>query len=66
MATDGIDRMLAERAIRRRLLDYCRGIDRCDAGLVPHLGHPDRAQPGRVDSARMTQLFLKLKNSFTH
>jgi hypothetical protein len=27
-------RIRAERAIRRRLLDYCRGIDRCDAELV--------------------------------
>jgi hypothetical protein len=31
----------AERAIRRRLLDYCRGIDRCDADLVASVYHPD-------------------------
>ncbi len=31
----------AERAIRRALLDYCRGIDRCDADLVASAYHPD-------------------------
>lgn len=31
----------AERAIRRCLLDYCRGIDRCDATLVASVYHPD-------------------------
>jgi hypothetical protein len=31
---DELTTMRAERAIRRRLLDYCRGIDRCDAALV--------------------------------
>jgi hypothetical protein len=31
---DELTTMRAERAIRRRLLDYCRGIDRCDADLV--------------------------------
>lgn len=31
----------AERAIRRCLLDYCRGIDRCDADLVASVYHPD-------------------------
>jgi SnoaL-like domain len=34
MAMDEPATMRAERAIRRRLLDYCRGIDRCDAALV--------------------------------
>ena len=29
-----LEQLLAEREIRRRLLDYCRGIDRCDAALV--------------------------------
>lgn len=29
------------REIRRRLLDYCRGIDRCDAALVASVYHPD-------------------------
>jgi hypothetical protein len=49
MATDdttGDDRsthdlMVAEREIRRRLLDYCRGIDRCDPDLVASVYHPD-------------------------
>lgn len=31
----------AERAIRRCLVDYCRGIDRCDAELVASVYHPD-------------------------
>lgn len=31
----------AERAIRRCLTDYCRGIDRCDADLVASVYHPD-------------------------
>lgn len=31
----------AERAIRRCLADYCRGIDRCDAELVASVYHPD-------------------------
>lgn len=31
----------AERAIRRCLVDYCRGIDRCDADLVASVYHPD-------------------------
>jgi uncharacterized protein (TIGR02246 family) len=34
-------RMLDERAIRRLLLEYCRGIDRCDAELVASVYHPD-------------------------
>ncbi len=37
MTTPGLDLeslMAAERAIRRRLQDYCRGIDRADAELV--------------------------------
>lgn len=29
------------REIRRRLLEYCRGIDRCDAALVASVYHPD-------------------------
>ena len=33
--------MIAERAIRRRLLEYCRGIDRCDADLVAGVYHPN-------------------------
>ncbi|MCP3990047.1 MAG: nuclear transport factor 2 family protein [Actinomycetia bacterium] len=35
------DQLMAEREIRRRLLDYCRGIDRCDAELVASTYHPD-------------------------
>ena len=31
----------AERAIRRCLLDYCRGIDRCDETLVASVIHVD-------------------------
>lgn len=38
---DEIAHLLAEREIRRRLLDYCRGIDRCDADLVASVYHPD-------------------------
>ena len=33
--------LLAEREIRRRMLDYCRGVDRCDADLVASTYHPD-------------------------
>src|SRR5262245_42303050 len=41
-AIDGdLERLLDERAIRRRLVDYCRGIDRCDAELVASVYHPD-------------------------
>ena len=35
------ERLLDEREIRRRLLDYCRGIDRCDAELVASVYHAD-------------------------
>ena len=38
---DVTEQMVAEREIRRRLLDYCRGIDRCDAELVASTYHPD-------------------------
>ena len=42
MSADGeLDALIAERAIRRKLLEYCRGIDRCDAGLVASVYHPD-------------------------
>jgi SnoaL-like domain len=36
-----LDRLVAESAIRRVLLDYCRGIDRCDATLVASVYHVD-------------------------
>ena len=41
--TEGVDlqRLLDERAIRRVLLDYCRGIDRCDRDLIAGVYHPD-------------------------
>lgn len=35
------DQLLAEREIRRRLLDYCRGVDRCDPGLIASTYHAD-------------------------
>ena len=33
--------LLDERAILRRLADYCRGVDRGDAALVASVYHPD-------------------------
>ena len=38
---DPLVRLQAEAVIRRRLLEYCRGIDRCDAALVAAVYHPD-------------------------
>ncbi|MGI9604414.1 MAG: nuclear transport factor 2 family protein [Acidimicrobiales bacterium] len=38
---DGLDLLLAEREVRRRLLDYCRGVDTCDAALLQSVYHPD-------------------------
>lgn len=38
---DDLQRLLDERAIRRILLDYCRGIDRCDRDLIAGVYHPD-------------------------
>ena len=35
------DVLMAEREIRRRLVDYCRGIDTCDAELTASAYHPD-------------------------
>jgi hypothetical protein len=34
-------RLLAERQIRRRLVDYCHGVDRCDAEMVASVYHDD-------------------------
>jgi uncharacterized protein (TIGR02246 family) len=36
-----LQQLLDERAIRRRLVDYCRGVDRGDAALVASVYHPD-------------------------
>jgi hypothetical protein len=36
-----LQRLLDERAIQRRLVDYCRGVDRGDAALVASVYHPD-------------------------
>ena len=36
-----VDAHAATMAIQRCLLDYCRGIDRCDAELVASVYHPD-------------------------
>ncbi|NNE72287.1 MAG: nuclear transport factor 2 family protein [Acidimicrobiales bacterium] len=38
---DDLDQLLAEREIRRRLLDYCRGVDTADAALVASAYHAD-------------------------
>ena len=38
---DDLQRLLDERAIRRVLLDYCRGVDRCDRDLIASAYHPD-------------------------
>ena len=36
---DDLTKLMAERDIRRRLVDYCRGIDTCDADLVASAYH---------------------------
>ena len=39
--TDGLQRLLDDRAIRDVLLRYCRGVDRIDLELVRSCYHPD-------------------------
>lgn len=41
MSMSELDILMAEREIRRRLVDYCRGIDACDAALTASAYHPD-------------------------
>ena len=36
-----LEELQRERLIRQKLLQYCRGIDRCDAELVASVYHPD-------------------------
>jgi hypothetical protein len=36
-----LQRLLDEQAIQRRLLDYCRGVDRGDQALLASVYHPD-------------------------
>ena len=38
---DELRRLLDERAIRRLLLEYCRGVDRCDREMIAGVYHPD-------------------------
>jgi hypothetical protein len=38
---DALQRLLDEQAIRRLLVDYCRGVDRGDEALVASVYHPD-------------------------
>jgi len=62
---DPVAAIAAERAIRRCLLDYCRGIDRCDADLVASVYHPDGTDDHGsfkglgVDFARMATTVLR-------
>src|SRR5262245_60945819 len=39
--TDDLSRLADEHAIQRRLVEYCRGVDRGDAALVASVYHPD-------------------------
>jgi len=36
-----LNTLMSEREIRRRILDYCHGIDRCDVALTASAYHPD-------------------------
>ena len=53
-----VQRLLDEREIHRRLTDYCRGVDRCDAELIASVYHPD----GRDDHGG----FIGLGVDFAH
>lgn len=41
MGMSELERLTAEAEIRRRLVDYCHGIDRCDAALTASAYHPN-------------------------
>jgi hypothetical protein len=41
MGMSELNLLMAEREIRRRLVDYCHGIDRCDVALTASAYHPD-------------------------
>lgn len=41
MGMSELDRLTAEAEIRRRIVDYCRGVDSCDASLTASAYHPD-------------------------
>lgn len=63
MASDELELLLAEREIRRRLADYCSGIDRCDEAMVASVFHADsRAQYGVFDGtgAQFAQLTVAM------
>lgn len=63
----------AERAIRRCLLDYCRGVDRCDEALVASSYHPDATDDhgtfiglGREFARRVTRHLRSHAEATTH
>jgi len=41
MGMSELNTLMAEREIRRRLIDYCHGIDRCDVALTASAYHAD-------------------------
>ena len=41
MSLSELERLTAAAEIRRRLVDYCRGVDTCDAALTASAYHPD-------------------------
>lgn len=61
--------LLAEREIRRRLADYCSGIDRCEEALVASVFHDDsRAVYGAFDGtgARFAALTVAMLRERAH